>query len=82
MGVPDDHYGEEVAAVVATVPRFRSGRRRTDQLGAGTTVCIQDSPDRRDRRFPPEGVDRKDPQASIDRTALKNDALTAEVPER
>ncbi|TQC45854.1 AMP-dependent synthetase [Rhodococcus sp. WS4] len=82
VGVPDDHYGEEVAAVVATVPG--SGldggelsswaRERLSAYKIPRIVAIVDSL--------PKGSTGKILKRSIDRTALKNDALTAEVPER
>ncbi|PQP14902.1 AMP-binding protein [Rhodococcus opacus] len=82
VGVPDGHYGEEVAAVVATVPG--SGldggeltswaRERLSAYKIPRIVAIVDSL--------PKGSTGKILKRSIDRTALKNDALTAEVPER
>ncbi|MFC9552581.1 class I adenylate-forming enzyme family protein [Rhodococcus sp. NPDC056960] len=82
VGVPDDHYGEEVAAVVATVPG--SGldggeltswaRKRLSAYKIPRIVAIVDSL--------PKGSTGKILKRSIDRTALRNDALTAEVPER
>ncbi|MGV9863965.1 AMP-binding protein [Rhodococcus koreensis] len=82
VGVPDDHYGEEVAAVVATVPG--SGldgaqltgwaRERLSAYKIPRIVAIVDSL--------PKGSTGKILKRSIDRTALRNDALTAEAPER
>ncbi|MCQ4122083.1 AMP-binding protein [Rhodococcus tibetensis] len=82
IGVPDDHYGEEVAAVVALLPGSRLGgteltewtRERLSAYKIPRIVSIVDTL--------PKGSTGKILKRSIDRAALRTDALTAEVPRK
>ncbi|WP_072688197.1 AMP-binding protein [Rhodococcus marinonascens] len=82
VGVPDDHYGEEVAAVVATVPGTELdsaeliawARERLSAYKIPRIISVVDTL--------PKGSTGKILKRSIDRTALRQDTLPAEVPER
>ncbi|MEV0948266.1 AMP-binding protein [Rhodococcus sp. NPDC049939] len=82
VGVPDDYYGEEVAAVVATVPgaEFDSAelvswaREKLSAYKVPRIVSIVDTL--------PKGSTGKILKRSIDRAALRRDTLPTEVPER
>ncbi|QHE68736.1 class I adenylate-forming enzyme family protein [Rhodococcus sp. WAY2] len=82
VGVPDDHYGEEVAAVVALLPGSeldgaeltRWTRERLSAYKIPRIISIVDAL--------PKGSTGKILKRSIDKAALRTDPLTVEVPRK